>query len=146
MRKIWRRIFKSKEMREYSKMYKRHRKTMIRLAKEDYDWDWCYLHQLVMTKIKHMHEYYSAGNNIWQSDETLLKIIEQLQKIIDLDTEIEKMKDEPLDVKIVHIDGGIKCIYPDNYREQIKQYEEKEQNLYKELYSSIGENLRWWWD
>ena len=146
MKKLWKRIFKSKEMREYNKMYRKHRKAMIKLAKEDQSWDWCYLHTLVMTKIKHMHEYYSSRNNVWQSDETLIPIIEQLQQIIDLDAEIEKMENEPLGVEIAHIDGGIKCIYPDDYLKHVKQYEEKKQELYEKIYSSIGEHLQWWWD
>ena len=47
----------SKEMREYNKMYRKHREQMIKLAKEDRDWDWCYLHNFVIAKIKHMYEY-----------------------------------------------------------------------------------------
>ena len=116
MKKLWKRIFKSKEMRKYTKMYKKHRKTMIRLAKEDQDWDFCFLHELVVTKIKHMYEYYSAGNNIWQSEESLNTILETLAHAIDL---AERLDDA--------------AIY-------------EEDKLYKEFYSYIGENIQWWWD
>ena len=53
-----------KEKHAYRKMYKKHRKEMIKLAKEDRDWDWGYLHDLVITKIRHMYEYYNTGNNV----------------------------------------------------------------------------------
>lgn len=84
MKKLFERIFPSKEMREYNKMYKRHRKTMIKLAKEDRDWDYGYMHDLVVAKIKHMYEYYSAGNNVWQSEETYNKVVETLKHAMDL--------------------------------------------------------------
>ena len=93
MRKLWSRIFKSKEMHEYNKMYKRHRKTMIRLAKDDRDWDYGYLHDLVVAKIKHMYEYYSAGNNVWQSEETHKKVLETLKSAIDLADKIDRCID-----------------------------------------------------
>lgn len=116
MKKLWNRIFKSKEMREYWKMYKRHRKTMIKLAKEDRDWDFGYLHDFVVTKIKHMYEFYCAGNNIWQSEESLKQILETLAHAIDL---AEK----------IHNSG----IYA-------------ESKLYEEFYTYIGQNIQYWWD
>lgn len=116
MKKLWRRIFKSKEMREYNKMYRKHRKTMIKLAKEDRDWDYGFLHDLVVTKIKHMHEYYTSGNNMLQSEETLSEILETLQCAIDLADKIDNA----------------------NMRDQ--------EELYKEFYSYVGEKIMWWWD
>lgn len=116
MRKIWKKFFKSKEMREYTKMYKKHRKTMIKLAKEDRDWDYDYLHDLVVTKIKHMYEYYSAGNNVWQSEESLKEILETLAYAIDLAEKLDNA------------------------------YGDKREELYKEFYFYIGEKIMWWWD
>ena len=121
--KILKRIFADKEMREYNremreyyKMRKRHRKTMIELAKNDLDWDYDFMHGFVVTKIKHMYEYYSAGNNICQSEESLNEILETLKHAIDLADKID--------------DAGI--------------FEEQE--LYKKFYSYIGEHIQWWWD
>lgn len=93
MRKLCERIFQSKEMREYNKMYKRHRKTMIELAKEDRDWDYGYMHDLVVAKIKHMYEYYSAGNNVWQSEETYNKVVKTLKHAMDLADKIDQTFD-----------------------------------------------------
>ena len=117
MKKLWKRIFKSKEMREYWKIYKKHRKTMIKLAKADRDFDYDFLHDLVVTKIKHMHEYYSAGNNVCQSEESLNHILETLKHAIDL---ADKLDGVWLSDKVVV--------------------------AYKEFYSYIGENILWWWD
>lgn len=116
MKKIWRRIFADKEMREYMKMYRRHRKTMIKLAKTDRDWDYEFMHGFVVTKIKHMYEYYSAGNNMLQSDESLSRVLETLRHAIDLADKIDN--------------GGIFV----------------EESLYKEFYSYIGKYIMYWWD
>ena len=116
MKELWNKIFKSKEMREYTKMYKRHRKTMIKLAKADRDFDYDFLHDLVVTKIKHMYEYYSAGHNVWQSDETLRQVLETLGHAIDVADKIDNSS--------IHV----------------------ESKLYEEFYSYIGRNIRWWWD
>lgn len=146
MKKLFRRLLPNKEMRAYLKMHRKHRKELIKLAKEFGEWDWIYLHRFVMTIIKHFHEYYSAGNNVWQSDETLIPIIEQLKHILDLDKEIEKVVDDDLDVEYVEEDGKVTAVFPDDFINRMNENEEKEQQLYEELYGSIGKNLKWWWD
>jgi hypothetical protein len=83
-----------KEKHAYRKMYKKHRKEMIMLAKKDRDFDWHYLHDLVITKIKHMYEYYNAGNNVWQTDETRIPILDQLSHVLDLQYEIDHLYDD----------------------------------------------------
>lgn len=127
MKKLFRRLFPSKEMRAYRKMRKRQRKELLKLAKETGVWDWSWLHEMIIMQIRHMHEYYTENNNVWQTDETRLPIIEQLKHVLDLDAEIDNMNKDS-------------CVV--DYNEWAK----KEQNLYEELYSSIGKNLRWWWD
>ena len=144
--KIFRKLFPSKEQRDYDKMHRRHRKELVKLAKETGEWDWAWLHRMVLMQIKHMHEYYTAGNNVWQTDETRIPIIEQLQHILDLEVEIDRMQDDDNGVEYIRKDGKVECVYPDDFGERIKKHEEREQQLYEELYSSIGRNLRWWWD
>lgn len=123
MTRLWYKLFKNKEMREYRKMYKRHRKTMIKLAKEDNDWDYGFMHNIVVTKIKHMYEYYSDGNNIFLSEESLNEILKTLKHAIDLADQLEN-------------------VYDDN----IEDPWTREDELYKEFYSYIGEHIQWWWD
>ena len=134
MMKLFRRIRNqfSKEMRAFYKMHRRHRKELIKLAKEDGEWDWCYLHDLVMTKIRHMYEYYSAGNNVWQSEESLNKVLSTLKEVIDLDKEWDDLWE--------------KCYVKDDARMTIIEYQDKQEKIVQELYSKIGQNIFWWWD
>lgn len=137
---------RKKEMRAYRKMHRRHRRELIKHAKETSEWDWCWLHDSIIMQIRHMYEYYSAGNNVWQADESRLPIIEQLKHILDLDAEIEKMQDDDNGVEYVHENGVCTAIFPDDYSERVRMWCDKEQELYEEIYNSIGKNLRWWWD
>lgn len=121
-----------KEKRAYRKMYRKHRKEMIRLAKEDRDFDWSYLHDLVITKIKHMYEYYSAGNNVWQTDETRVPICAQLNHVLQLQEEIEHIYDK-VEVNKLSVEGTTNIL-------------KKESELYKSIYTFIGEHLEEWWD
>ena len=63
MKKLFRKLFPSKEMRAYRKMYRKHRRELVKLAKKDRDWDYGWLDEFVLTKIKHMYEYFSERNN-----------------------------------------------------------------------------------
>jgi hypothetical protein len=123
MMRIFRRIRNQfdKEMRAYYKMRRKHRKELIKLAKEDRDSDWEYMHTLIITKIRHMHEYFSAGNNVWQTDETLLPIIEELKHVLDMQAEMDK-----------EVDGRF--------------YIEKRVEQYKAMYEYIASKMLGWWD
>ncbi len=121
-----------KEMRAYYKMHRRHRKELIKLAKEDMEWDWSYFHTIVMTKIKHMYEYYSAGNNVWQSEESLNTVLSTLKEVIDLDEEWDNLWEN--------------CYDKDDAKATVLKYREREEEIVKELYKKVGENMMWWWD
>lgn len=146
MNKLFRRLFPPKEMKAFRKMHRRHRKELIKHAKETGEWDWSWLHDSIIMQVRHMLEYYTERNNVWQSDETRLPIIEQLQHILDLEAEIDRMQDDDNGVEYIHENGVCKTIFPDDYGERIQKWNDKEQELYQELYSSIGRDLRWWWD
>lgn len=145
-RKLRKKLFPSKEMCAFRKMHRRHRRELIKLAKEIGEWDWCWLHDMVIMQVRHMHEYYTENNNVWQSDETRLPIIEQLQHILDLEAEIDQMQDDDNGIKYIHDGHKVTAIYPDDYKERVQKWCDREQELYQELYSSIGRDLRWWWD
>lgn len=134
MLKIFKRIRNQfdKEMRAYYKMHRKHRKELIKLAKEDREWDWSYFHTIVMTKIKHMYNYYSAGNNVWQSEESLNTVLSTLKEVIDLDEEWDNLWDN--------------CYDENNARASVLKYREREEEIVKELYKKVGENMMWWWD
>ena len=126
LKKIYKRLFPSKEYKAYLKMHHRHRKELIKHAKNSGEWDWSFLHDSVIMQIRHMYEYYTAGNNVMQADESRLPIVEQLKHILDLEDKIHQLEDEPI--------------------EEYASYIKKEQELYEEIYNSIGKHLQWWWD
>lgn len=146
MSKLLRKLFPSKEMREYRKMHRRHRNELVKHAKETGEWDWCWLHQSVIMQIRHMHEYYSAGNNVWQVDESRLKVVDQLQRILDMEEEINRLENDHLGLEWIDHGDRIEFIKPDDYREKSDAKEKRILELYQEIYSSIGRDIHWWWD
>ena len=117
---------RKKEMRAYRKMHRRHRRELVKLVKKVREFDWGWLDELVLTQIKHMHEYFSAGNNVWQTDETRLPIVEQLKHVLDLYEELDSVGD----------DGTMDHM----------QIIRREQELFEEIYSYVGLHLQEWWD
>ena len=72
-----------------------------------------------------MLEYYSAGNNVWQTDDTRLLIIEQLKHILELQEELDGLYDSVDDIQDIW---------------------KREDELYKEIYTYIGSCVQSWWD
>lgn len=137
----------NKEMRAYNKMHRKHRKELIKLAKDDAEWDWAYLHDLVMAKIRHMHEYYVAGNNVWQADESLLPTIDELKHVLDLQEELNNVfKDVPSPEMKRNDDKSLTFTWSEEAKQLSDEAYKREDGLYKEIYSYIGEHLRGWWD
>ena len=126
MKKLFRKLFPSKEMRAYNKMYRRHRKELVKHAKETHEWDWSWMHDSVIMQIRHMYEYYVAKNNVWQDDTTRLPIVEQLKHVLDLQEELDTL----WDLNSVNFDTGW----------------QREVELYKEIYIFISEHVFEWWD
>ena len=147
MEKLFRKLFPSKEMREYNRMYRRHRRELVKLAKETREWDYSWLYRSIIMQIKHMHEYYSNGNNVWQVDESRLEIVEQLQHILDLNDELGNRLDDCCGIELVYEDDKVVGYNsPDDFLERYKENEKRIQELYEEIYSSIGKHIQCWWD
>ena len=123
MHRLFNRLFPSKDMRAYRKEHRKRRKELVKLAKNIYEFDYGYFHRMVIMQIIHMLEYYSDGHNVLQTDDSRLCIIKQLQHILDIESEINILEDGTS-----------------------SEAENKISELYVELYKSIGENLRNWWD
>jgi hypothetical protein len=144
MKKLFRKLFPSKEMRAYNKMYRRHRRELARIAKQDRDWDYGWLDEFVHTKIKHMYEYFSERNNVWQTDESLNEILEQIKHVLDLYDEMDHLWDNHTGGHTKNKDGSITPT-----EESTKSYikiRNREQELYDEIYSYIGKFIQYWWD
>jgi hypothetical protein len=144
LRKLWKKLFPSKEMRAYRKMYRRHRKELVKHAKETREWDYCWLYDSTIMQIRHMYEYYTARNNVWQSDESLIPLIDSLKHVLDLDYELEHLWDDHIGGHTVNEDGSISAT-----EESAKSFldrSKREQELYREIYYHIGSNILTWWD
>ena len=116
-------------------MHKNHTKELIKLAKEDLEYDWGYLHEFVITKIRHMYEYYEACDNVYQTYETRNEILSQLRYVLGLENQITNI-----------FKGDTRGADGTDSITKIKTQFTKEDELYKEIYKYIGENLRNWWD
>ena len=147
MMKLFRKLFPTKETRAYNKMHRKHRRELIKLAKEDAEWDWEFLHTLVLTKIRHMYEYYKEGNCVWQSDETLLPTIAELKHVLDLQAELDGLFDDvPAPERKKNDDGSITFTWNEEARALRDKAYNREDEIYKEIYCYIAEHLRGWWD
>ena len=140
-------IFPSKEYRAYQKMHRKHRQELIKLAKKDAEWDWAYLHAFVMAKIRHMYEYYSAGNNVWQSEESLNEVLTSLKHVLDLQEELDNVfKDVPAPEMKRNDDKSLTFTWSEEARQLSDAAYKRHDELYEEIYAYIGEHLQGWWD
>lgn len=136
-----------KGYRAYKKMHKKHKKELKKLIKVDAEWDWYFLHNLVITKIRHMYEYYTAGNNVWQSDETLLPTIDELKHVLDLQDELDHLFDHILRPEMTtNENGSLTITWNDTAKEMSDKAYKREDEIYEEIYTYIGKHLRKWWD
>lgn len=142
--RIWKKLFPTKEMRAYRKMHRRHRRELVKLAKEVREWDYGWLYDSTIMQIRHMYEYYSKGNNIWQSEESLNTILEQLKHVLDLHNEMEHLWDD-YESNLINNDDGSITVSEEGHKKYVA-IKDREQELYEEIYSYIGKYIQWWWD
>ena len=126
MKKLFKKIFPSKELRAYRKMYRRHKRELAKLTQKVKEWDYGWLDELVRTQIKHMYEYFSEGNNVWQVEESRVIIVRQLKYVLDLYDEMDNLWESSTN--------------------DLSEICRKEQKLYEEIYKYIASNMRGWWD
>jgi hypothetical protein len=94
-----------------------------------------------------MYEYYKAGNNVFQADETLLPTIDELKHVLDLQYELEHLHDDiPPAEMIKNDDGSLTFIRDDESAERMTAAYKRETEIYEEMYAFIGKNLQKWWD
>lgn len=144
MKKLFRKLFPSKEMRAYNKMYRRHRRELVKHAKETREWDWCWLYDSTIMQIQHLYDYYAQGNNVWQCDESRREILEQLAHVLDLNEELEHLWDN-YESNIVNNEDGSISVTEEGHK-KYSAIRDREQELYEEIYSYIGKWIQWWWD
>ena len=144
MKKLFRKLFPSKEMRAYRKMYRRHRRELVKHAKGTREWDYGWLYDSTIMQIRHMYEYYTARNNVWQSDESLNEIVEQLKHVLDLHYEMDHLWDNHTGGHVENEDGSITVT--EESANSYLRIQNREQELYEEIFAYIGRQIQWWWD
>ena len=135
---------RNKEMHAYRKMYRRHRKELVKHAKETREWDYGWLYDSTIMQIRHMYEYYSVGNNVWQCDESKNEILGQLKHVLDLNDELDHLWDNYESNIIENDDGSISVT--ERGHKKYAAIKDREQEIYEEIYSYIGKYIQWWWD
>lgn len=146
MKKLFRKLFPSKRMREYNKMHRRQRRELVKHAKETRNWDYSWLYDSTIMQIRHMYEYYAEGNNVWQSDESRHEILDQLAHVLDLNDEMNHLWDSYDHESNLIINEDSTFSVSDEGAKQYRAIRDREQELYEEIYSYIGKYIQWWWD
>ena len=144
MKKLFGKIFPSKRMREYNKMRRRHRKELMKHAKETREWDYCWLYDGAIMQIRHMYEYYTAGNNVHQSEESMNEILGQLKHVLDLNDEMDHLWDDHFREHVKNGDSSISST--EASRKSYIEKSNREQELYEEIFAYIGKVIQYWWD
>lgn len=117
------------DKKEYKKLYKQAkrntkaiRKDLMKLVKKYSPYDYYHLHKIVMTIINNMWFTYRFNCGVYQEEESCNKIADELWEVMALNSKIE---------------GAQMDLDPDP---------KLEPELYKKLYSKIGEYIMEWWD
>lgn len=137
-----------KEERLYRKLQKKHKKSLVYLAKRDADFDWQFLHDLVCQKIKNMREFYQKGFGVAQSEESRKEVLASLDVACGMIDEICHCWDEYTEILMERCRtcSPLEVQLSEEEKELGRKSSEKEVQLYNDLYKYIGENLLNWWD
>ena len=144
MNALFKKILPAKEDLEDVRMCRRHTRELLKLVKQNQDFSSYYLDEFVHMKIKHMYEYFSTSNDIWQTEENRVQIVEQLQHVLDLWKEMESLW-EDYNKNIIRNEDGTIAKNKSNAMRYLEVLA-REGELYKEIYSYIGEWIQFWED
>jgi len=76
--------------RRYNNNMRRHRRRLSELVKTDEDFDYGFLHRIVVQKLRNMYEYYLDGDNVHHVPEDLEKTLSQLRHALSIAKHIEE--------------------------------------------------------
>ena len=159
-KKLLRRIFPDKEMRNYRSKFKKRKQKLINYIKKEYteyNGEAAFLDMNKMM-LENYLEYYATGDNVWQSDESLLPTIDQLKECLALFNKLieDKYTDaahEFADAHVAHVKEGIyytsKWDSDESYeawQDMLYAAEEEKTADYKTAFEMIGKYCRGWWD
>jgi len=81
---------KSAKHKRCDRAVKIRRNELHKLINTDQDWDYVYLHRLVVRKIRNMYDYYRTGDDVHCSSEDLKAILKSLKCALCLARKIEE--------------------------------------------------------
>lgn len=118
----------------YRKAQKKYEKQLIRYIKEEEKpYDWFSIVEILIKMIKRRLDYYSCGDNVWQTDETRDPIVETLRTAYRLGMEAVARDDMAPNIK-------------DWTTEDFIADDKEVQEAYVKFFSYIAANMRSWWD
>ena len=121
-------------IRRYRKAQKKYEKQLIRYIKEEEKpYDWFSIVEILIKMIKRRLDYYSCGDNVWQTDESREPIVETLKIAYYLGMEAVARDD---------LTPNIKGWTTEDFVADDKEVE----NAYVKFFSYVAENMRSWWD
>lgn len=121
-------------IRRYRKAQKKYEKQLIRYIKEEEKpYDWFSIVEILIKMIKRRLDYYSCGDNVWQTDESREPIIETLKIAYYLGMEAVARDD---------LTPNTKGWTTEDFVADDKEVE----NAYVKFFSYVVENMRSWWD
>lgn len=142
----------SKEYKRFLKAEKRYKKALIKyIKKEENSFDSYQIPVILMMMLKRRLEYYTQGDNVWQSEDSQKLVIQSLEKAVSLgkyamDENNFRFEDEKEYLKKKE-HGPLKFQdYPYHTLEEKYEMLEKERTAYKQWFVYIAEHLNEWWD
>ena len=121
-------------VRRYRKAQKKYEKQLIHYIKEEEKpYDWFSMVEILIKMIKRRLDYYSCGDNVWQTDESREPIVETLNTAYHLGMEAVARDDMAPNIK-------------DWTTEDFIVDDKEVQEAYVKFFSYVAANMRSWWD
>lgn len=142
--------------KSYHRMMRHYRKALIKKAHKFQPYDYGFFMEGLCTMLSWMEAYYDLGYNVFQAEDSRVKIQRSLEEVCDLlDAAAEDSDDFPNDYSGTLEEWIEKLNNNDNqranedaaeYRARIEAQEKKRAELYKKAFAKIAEDFRTWWD
>lgn len=143
---------KSKEFKRFWKAEKKYKKALIKyIKKEESSYDSYQFPAIIMMMLKRRLEYYTQGDNVWQSEDSQKLVIKSLEKAVSLgeyaldDYNFYYEDEKEYFKRMDHDHLDIKD-YPHHTIEEKVAMFKKERQAYSDWFSYIGEHFDEWWD
>lgn len=145
---------KGVNMRRYKKLVRKHRRKLIKLAKETSPWDYGFGLDYFILFLEFMRDYYEIGVNVddfWEGDgdriKTIQKALDEYDKYL---VKYDKFNSTLIKDGTVELAGktftGITTLKVEYDEEDYREYELKKEKHWKKFWSLVSKHIRSWWD